>query len=485
MEEIRKQYREVDRSWEKAYRLALANPTAWKPHLPNASLTVLNESVEALGKWIDRSRAPSGFSPGYHLAKSLAGMHLPNLLASVQQLEAGNFNHLPNFVNQLISALSAIHAMVIYAPKNEQETINADFTAELTQALSLLNTAQEELAGKASLLESSQELVNDIETSHKTVLETEGSVLESKNNIENANELASSSVEKIRTCLSDIKEKQQQCTSEIEGFNTQYSETLDAHEAEFKTLTEEKRRQYDAVIQEHQSEYTELLDEHGREYKKLVTDNKALNDNLKNMADELERLQERCRKQEEIIESIIPRGASAGLAAAFSSRGKQLDKTKWIWLSLFVASLTALAAFAWHLTSIELPEGVTFWDQLLSRLPLAAPLVWLGWFSAIQYGNIIRVQEDYAFKEATSKAYQGYKDHMEHLGNVDLDEAQTALTLLSETTIQVLGREPLRIYGKTAQDASPAHGLSQILRKPKPKKQAEPKVVDTEVTENG
>lgn len=203
------------------------------------------------------------------------------------------------------------------------------------------------------------------------------------------------------------------------------------------------------------------------------------------MAQELERLQGQSIKQEKIIDSILPRGASAGLASAFSSRGKQLNSTKWVWLILFVFSLAALSVFAWNLAKIELTDTMTFWDQLLSRLPLAAPLVWLGWFSAIQYGNIIRVQEDYAFKEATSKAYQGYKDHMEHLGNVDLDEAQTALTLLSETTIQVLGKEPLRIYGKTSQDASPALGLTQMLRKnSKTKNNTYPKQEEAEPTTN-
>jgi hypothetical protein len=132
-------------------------------------------------------------------------------------------------------------------------------------------------------------------------------------------------------------------------------------------------------------------------------------------------------------------------------------------MGVFIVSLTALGIFAWHLIGIEPRKLSDFWNEIIVRLPLAAPLIWLGWFSAIQYGNTIRIQEDYAFKEATSKAFQGYRDHMEHLESVNADEAQTALSLLSEKTIEILAREPLRIYGKSEHDATPARGILSAL----------------------
>ena len=129
---------------------------------------------------------------------------------------------------------------------------------------------------------------------------------------------------------------------------------------------------------------------------------------------------------------------------------------------VFIAALIGLSAFAYYLTTIEAAPG-EFWQQILYKIPLAAPLIWLGWFSAIQYGGIIRVQEDYAFKEATSKAFQGYRDHLEHLASVNLPEAGTAMNLLAAKTIEILAHEPLRIYGKTEKDASPAHSLVEIF----------------------
>ncbi len=137
--------------------------------------------------------------------------------------------------------------------------------------------------------------------------------------------------------------------------------------------------------------------------------------------------------------------------------------TKWIWMTVFVSSLVGLAFFAYHLSGSLPLDAKEFWPSFLSRMTLAAPMIWLGWFSAVQYGNVVRVQEDYAFKEATSKAFQGYRDHMEHLASVELDSAGTALNLMAAKTIEILAQQPLRIYGKASKDASPAHGMADIL----------------------
>ncbi len=47
--------------------------------------------------------------------------------------------------------------------------------------------------------------------------------------------------------------------------------------------------------------------------------------------------------------------------------------------------------------------------EFLNHLPLLGPFIWLGWFSAVQYGYVSRVREDYAFKFAASMAFEGYK----------------------------------------------------------------------------
>lgn len=447
MEDIKSQFSEIKSIWETVYKDALGKPQQWSPYLPNSSLEMLNEAVGTVSIWIAKSKAPNGHSPGYHLAKSLAAVYFPSLLSSVRELAAGNYNHFQNFVNYLINILAAIHTMVVYAPKNDQESTNADFSAELSQALSLLNTAQKELSEKLRLLEKSQTLSDEIITSYETIKVTEKEIEAYKNQMSDYESQANSFLLNI----------------------TEHSEKIAQMQQESAQTTASSQKKFESQVNDHNKRYEELIDVHNKEHAKLLSNSLELFSNLEEKNVELSRLQEKCKQQERVIDSILPRGASAGLAAAFSERGKQLEFAKWTWLFLFAISLVGLSLFAWHLIDMPVPEGTTFWNQLLSRLPLAAPLVWLGWFSAIQYGNIIRVQEDYAFKEATSKAFQGYKDHMEHLRNVDLDEGKTALTLLSEATINVLSREPLRIYGKTEQDASPTHVFTGLFRRRKSK----------------
>ncbi len=48
---------------------------------------------------------------------------------------------------------------------------------------------------------------------------------------------------------------------------------------------------------------------------------------------------------------------------------------------------------------------------------------------------------------------------MEHMANVQLEEANTAMTLLAAKTVSILANEPLRIYNKYERDASPANSI--------------------------
>lgn len=409
MKELRKQTNELKERWGNVYKAALANQAAWKPHLPNASVKILDEAVNTITFWLDRTRAPSGFSPGYHLGKSMAGVFLPQLITTTQNLEAGQYTHFPSFINGLTNLISALHTMAVYSEKGTSDQANADMNAELSQALALLATAQSELSEKKQLLEAVGDLADEIKEKHSEIVILGEGCNESASTITTTLEKASSTFEEIEELLKKARS-------------------------------------------------------HDEEFEELLADNKALSDKLKKMADQLTELQQQCVEQEKIIDSILPRGASAGLAAAFSQRGKQLELGKWIWMSLFVASVVGLGVFAWHLITVPAGDPSDFWVHVLVRIPLAAPLIWLGWFSAIQYGNTIRVQEDYAFKEATSKAFQGYRDHMEHLADINVDSANTALNLLSAKTIEILGHEPLRIFGKAESDATPTSGIANMLK---------------------
>lgn len=408
MDAIREQVRKLTESWKRTMDKAAANPSAWQPYLLNSSLAQVDEAVETVSHWLGRIRAPSGFAPGFHVAKAVATATLPSLTAAGQQLEAGQYNHFPSFLSGIVNLLNAIHTMAVFSQKDAANAAAADLSAELSQALALVGTAQAELANKVARLTEAAELGDEIEAIHQ-----------------------------------DVKKKQEQSLASLKAIEDSRSDVEQALE--------------DARGSAKQSEGL------AKELEEIVAKSKKTEEALTALVKVAEEIKLRCERQQELIDSLLPKGASAGLAAAFAARTGKLERTKWAWMGAFAISVVLLSAFAFHLSQAT-PSPDEYWSYVLYRVTLAAPLIWFAWFSAIQYGNTVRVQEDYAFKEATSKAFQGYRDHMEHLASIDDDQAGTAMSLMAQRTIEILAREPLRIFNRTDHDASPATSLMDRLK---------------------
>jgi hypothetical protein len=88
---------------------------------------------------------------------------------------------------------------------------------------------------------------------------------------------------------------------------------------------------------------------------------------------------------------------------------------------------------------------------IVSHFLLAAPIIWLTWFAARQFGLSVRIYEDYAFKESTAMALVAYRNEMAQ----DPD----MLKLLQKSAIRNFAANPTRLIVKNADPASPAHAL--------------------------
>lgn len=114
---------------------------------------------------------------------------------------------------------------------------------------------------------------------------------------------------------------------------------------------------------------------------------------------------------------------SAGLAGAFEHRSRTLARTGWVWVSILMVSLTLggwlgvdrLNSFK-SLLSGEHSTALVSLNLLIAVVGVAAP-VWLAWLATRSIGQSFRLSEDYAFKSAVSKAYEGYRKEA-----VNLDE---------------------------------------------------------------
>ncbi|WP_421955636.1 hypothetical protein [Polaromonas sp.] len=162
------------------------------------------------------------------------------------------------------------------------------------------------------------------------------------------------------------------------------------------------------------------------------------------------------------IESLLPNATSAGLATAFREQKARFERPQLMWLSTFVLTILALLLSS----LVGLPATEDSWDaifrHLVNRLPLIAPLVWLAIYAGRHYGMALRLQEEYAYKEAVSAAFEGYKREMGTVG-VGSDGGSPLVTLC-ENVLGTLGQRPGRIYEGKHEDITPAGTIANAAK---------------------
>jgi hypothetical protein len=405
---------QLSEGWDELLPTLEQNPATYEPHVPGASLDAITEIVSTISNWVGRVRAPAGTSPAFHLGRTLASASLSAAVSALTSIRQGQYGHLPAFLSALLQVTNALHSQLVFAEPDETRTVAADATGHLAAALAELQATRTELGGAISQLSAAEELVERLtQAVESAVAENEKAAVAAQGAVEAGTKAAEAAA----------------ATSEALGESEKDAESLSD----------------------------------------LVKRASDLSTKLEDLQLRLSQSQALAAEQQKLIAALLPQGASAGLASAFAQRVNGLEKTKWAWA---VAFLAAVGFLGWQGFRIA-PEALALTSSevgafLLKRIPTSGPFIWIAWFCAIQYGQTLRLQEDYAFKEATSKAFEGYRDHLEHLGSVSLTEGNTAMTLLAARTIDVLSHEPGRIYGSADRDATPASGiLDRLLRRTK------------------
>lgn len=162
------------------------------------------------------------------------------------------------------------------------------------------------------------------------------------------------------------------------------------------------------------------------------------------------------------IESLLPNATSAGLATAFRAQKARFFWPQWLWLATFILTIALLLGFSYW----GLPAAGESWDSMwrhfLNRLPLIAPLVWLAIYAGRHYGLALRLQEEYAYKEAVSAAFEGYKREMATVGAGA--NGGSPLVTLCENVLNTLGQRPGRIYEGKQEDITPAGSAANAVK---------------------
>lgn len=158
--------------------------------------------------------------------------------------------------------------------------------------------------------------------------------------------------------------------------------------------------------------------------------------------------EERAKKVANYCDEVHGIATSVGLSASFTERANKTSTSMYFWIgSLFVA-LTILMVLGYNrlesfneLTKVENPNWGAMWMNLfLSVIGIAAP-GWLAWISTKQISQRFKIAEDYKYKAAVAKAYEGYK---KEVTEIDSDLAYR----LFDSTLTRLEEPPLRLMEK-------------------------------------
>jgi hypothetical protein len=169
------------------------------------------------------------------------------------------------------------------------------------------------------------------------------------------------------------------------------------------------------------------------------------------------------------VEGLLPGATSAGLASSFNAQKTRFSRPQLWWIGTFAGCilLLFLVALPSFYSAVWGDPTKHTWEMILRglvmRLPIVIPLIWLAIYAGRNYMLSIRLEEDYAYKEAISRAFEGYKREM---GGIPLGDGanKTPLNTLCENVLKALSERPGRIYDGKVQDVTPLAEILAIAR---------------------
>ncbi|MEW4400757.1 hypothetical protein AB1J06_18940 [Agrobacterium tumefaciens] len=236
--------------------------------------------------------------------------------------------------------------------------------------------------------------------------------------------------------------------------------TLEPRSAEIDTKIGEIEAAHEAAEQLPQ-DLAELAEKRSQ-VSGIVSESEALLEGAKKVSEKIEEVsssatnaRQRMAEAEEQAKKLIERSEQAlrgstgvGLAKAFENRQQKLSRAGTIWVvGLVGALLAALAIGAYRISVLqsvltnESPSHIVWMNVILTIFGIGGP-VWFAWLSTKQISVSFRLAEDYAFKAAVSKAYEGYRSEA-----ISIDPAlqerlfSSALDRFEESPIRLMEKE--------------------------------------------
>jgi len=165
----------------------------------------------------------------------------------------------------------------------------------------------------------------------------------------------------------------------------------------------------------------------------------------------------------EEIESLLPSATSAGLASAYREMKISFDgpiiKNTMIFYGtiaclIFTALVSMTQELGWfYIKFHNIPELTTLASNILYKAPIIIPVIWLALFSSKRRSEALRLQQEYAHKEALAKSFQNFKAQIEALG----EETPVLMNKLLEAAIDAVSKNASDTLDKKHGDKTPVH----------------------------
>lgn len=326
--------------------------------------------------------------------------------------------------------------------------------------------AEADLSHLAAMRKSADEAMQVIESA-KSVIEGDAKYIAGAKDLAEEDVAAARELRRvIETTLSSTAESQGTIAASVEYVNNALGGLAVSKSTVDAATTAVQGMQ--AQVAEMKAKVGQHFDEIGELHDGAEESVEAMKEAAKTSETTLKRLDAYEKKLEDIliksnalhskIESLLPNATSAGLASAFRNQQQRFQDPQRNWLKMFIVTIALLLlAGVVGLPGFWPGGGNDNWDAILrhlvTRLPLVAPLIWLAVYAGRHYTLALRVEEEYAFKEAVSTAFEGYKREM---AGISGDETVSApLVTLCENVLRALAQRPGRIYEGRHDDITP------------------------------
>ena len=402
MEELKEEIKQIEDLWKKVYDVCVATPSLYTPHLPNLTVDEVGGVVLTVLQWMKALDTNRKGKNTYVLSKSVMITSLNATITRLKNIASGNYNYFPQFVTNLNQLLIALFPVTFLNSKDKSyANLSMDFAEELAKLKNLSEKIQTQIENYNEAIQ----LKNDSKTVKKSIDEINVEIVQIQEGVQKDKESIEKAKKDIETEISNISSSLKQ----IKDFSGKIPN--------IQTSNEEAQNALNQLIE------------------KATEVNKTL-------------------------EELLPGSTSAGLASSFYNKVQQLKWSKRCLLLGFIVSILALSYLTMPMLDTPINQDTSIWKEFFHRLPLLFPPIWLGWFFARSYGHANRLQEKYAYKEAMSRAFQGYRKQMEEV-NTDSELAKS----LSELTLTVLAENPSDIFERNCWDETPFHSLIGMIIK--------------------